>query len=161
MARYFRRGTTKVYFEPTIADTDAPTEAELATATELSCELAEISGFSFSNNPIDVPDMCDVFVKKIPGEDAADDSSMTFYEDSVSFASNTILSTLAKGTEGYILLFPYGLAGATPAAGDECEVWPVSVASNTREWNAGNEPARFMVEFTITDVPDQAATVVS
>ena len=161
MARYFRRGTTKVYFEPTISDTDAPTEAELASATELSCDLAEISGFSFSNNPIDVPDMCDVFVKKIPGEDAAEDSSMTFYEDDGGFAANTIQSTLAKATTGYVLLFPYGTAGATPANGDECEVWPVSVASNTREWSAGNEPARFMVEFTITDVPDLEATVVS
>lgn len=161
MSRYFRRGTTKLYFEPTIADKDAPTEAELASATELSCDMAEISGFSFSNNPIDVPDMCAVFVAKIPGEDTAEDSSMTFYEDDGGFAANTIKSTLAKGTEGYILIFPYGLAGATPAAGDECETWPVSVASNTREFSAGNEPARFMVEFTITGVPDLEATVVS
>lgn len=163
MARYFRRGTTKIFYEATIADIDAPTEAELASATELSCELAEISGFSFSNNPIDVPDMCDVFVKNIPGENTAEDSSMTFYEDNGGLAANPIKTTLAKAVEGYIVIFPYGVTGgggSTPAAGDECEVWPISVASNTREFSAGNDPARYMVEFTITGVPDQDATVV-
>ena len=160
MARFFRRGTTKIFFDTSIADTDAPTTAELSNATELSCEMAEISGFSFSNSPIDVPDMCDVFVKKIPGEDTAEDSSMTFYEDDGGFAANPIQSTLAKGTEGYVLIFPFGIAGASPNTGDECEVWPVSIASLTREYTAGNDPARYMVEFTITDVPDQEATVV-
>jgi len=159
MARFFRRGTTKIYFDDTIADINAPTAAELADATELSCEMAEIAGFSFSNSPIDVPDMCDVFVKKIPGEDTAEDSSMTFYEDDGGFASNTIQSTLAKGTEGYVIIFPFGIAGASPAAADEAEVWPVSVASMTREYTAGNDPARYMAEFTVTDVPDQSATV--
>jgi len=159
--RYFRRGTTKIYFAPAVADTDAPTEDEMGDATELSCQLAEISGFAFSNSPIDVPDMCDVFVKNIPGEDTAEDSSITFYELDTSLASNPIKTTLSKGTAGFVVFFPYGLAGANPAAGDECEVWPVSIASNTREWSAGNDPARFMVEFTITDVPDQDATVVA
>jgi hypothetical protein len=94
--------------------------------------------------------MCEEFVKKIPGEDTADDSEMTFYEDNV---SNPLLVTLSKGTEGYIVFFPYGTGGASPISGDDCEVWPVSVAKTTREWSAGNDPARFMTTFTITGVP--------
>lgn len=160
MSRYFRRGITKIYFDTSISDKDAPTEAELADATELSCELSEISGFSFKNSPIDVPDFCSVFVSKIPGEDQAEDSNMTFYEQS-STVLNTIRTELAKGTEGYVIFFPYGITGSAPTAGDDCEVWPVSVASNTRAWNAGNEAAKFMVEFTITAPPDQDATVVA
>lgn len=158
MSRYFRRGTTKLYFATTIANLDAPTVAEMAAATEIGCEVADISGFSFANSPINVPDMCSVFVKSIPGEDQADASSMTFYEDNT---SNPIKVLLAKAVEGYIVFFPYGVTGGSPSAGDECEVWPVSVASNTREWNAGNEAAKYMVEFTITDVPDQDAEVVA
>ncbi len=156
MARYFRRGTTKIYFATSIAAASAPTEGEMAAATELSCEAAEIEGFQFSNNPIDVPDMCSTFVKNIPGEDTSDTSSITFYEDDT---TNPIRALLLKGTEGYIVFFPYGITGADPQTGDEAEVWPVSVASSTREWSAGNDPARYMVEFTITDVPDQDATV--
>lgn len=158
MSRYFRRGTTKIYFVSTIADIDAPTEAEMAAGTDITCDVAEISGFSFSNSPIDVPDMCSPFVKSIPGEDTAEDSSITFYEDNTSNPTRTLL---LKGVEGYMALFPYGVTGGAPSAGDELEVWPVSVASSTREWSAGNEPARFMVEFTITDVPDQDAVVVA
>ncbi len=156
MARYFRRGTTKIYFAPSIAAASAPTEGEMAAATELSCETAEINGFAFKNSPIDVPDMCSTFVKNIPGEDKADSSSLTFYEDDT---TNPIKTALAKGTEGYIVFFPYGITGASPQTGDVCEVWPVSVASNTREWSAGNDPARYMVEFTITDTPDQESEV--
>lgn len=158
MSRYFRRGTTKIYFAPSIADITSPTEDEMAAATELSCEIAEISGFAFQNNPIDVPDMCAEFVKKIPGEDTADDSEMTFYEDDT---SNPLLTTLAKGEEGFVVFFPYGVGGASPVAGDDCEVWPVSVAKTTREWSAGNDPARFMSTFTITDVPGLASEVVA
>lgn len=158
MSKYFRRGTTKIYFAPDIADIDAPTEAEMAAATELSCLLSDLSGFSFKNNPINVPDFCSTFVKNIPGEDTVDASSMTFYEDNV---SNPIRTLLAKGTEGYIVFFPYGVTGGAPSAGDECEVWVVSVASSTREWNAGNEAAKYMVEFTAIDVPDQDAEVVA
>lgn len=158
MSRYFRRGTTKIYFAPSIVDVEAPTEAEMAAATELSCEIAEISGFAFQNNPIDVPDMCAEFVKKIPGEDTADDSEITFYEDDT---SNPLFTTLAKGEEGFIVFFPYGVGGASPVAGDDCEVWPASVAKTTREWSAGNDPARFMSTFTITDVPGLQSEVVA
>lgn len=156
MSRYFRRGTTKIYFVSTISNTASPTVAEMAAGTELTCEVAEISGFAFQNSPIDVPDMCAEFVKKIPGEDTADDSEMTFYEDDT---SNPLLTTLAKGNQGYVVFFPYGIGGASPVAGDDCEVWPVSVAKTTREWSAGNDPARFMSTFTITGVPGLASQV--
>lgn len=156
MSRYFRRGVTKIYYAPSIVNNDAPTATELSNGTELSCDLAEISGFAFKNSPIDVADFCSVFVKNIPGEDKADSSSMTFYEDNT---SNPIKTTLAKGTEGFVVFFPYGVTGGVPSTGDVCEVWPISVASNTRQWKAGNEAAKYMVEFTITDVPDQEASI--
>ena len=164
MARYFRRGTTKVFFvagENAIATTASPAASEASAAVQLSCSIAEISGFAFQNNPIDVPDMCAEFVAKIPGEDTADDSEMTFYEED-SAAANPLLDTLAKGNQGFVLFFPYGVtgsAGASPAVGDDCEVWPVSVAKTTREWSTGNDAARFMTTFTITSEPGLAAVL--
>lgn len=165
MTRYIRRGTSKMYFVPTIADIDAPTLTELDVAIELSCELAELSGFSFSNSPIDTPDMCAEFVSKIPGEDTAEDSSMTFWEHNAD-DENPIRDALVKGTTGYVVMFPYGVTGddagdPVPDVGDAAEVWPVSVASSTREWSAGNDAARYVVEFTITSPPDTDATVVA
>lgn len=171
MARYFRRGTTKIWYVPAIsAPISAPDEDEFTVAAvgstpgavDLTCAVAEISGFSFQNNPIDVPDMCATFVKKIPGEDTADDSEITFYEEN---SGNPLIDAasgaMRKGQTGYIVFFPYGVTGAgeLPEAGDDCEVWPVSVAKTTREWSAGNDPARFVTTFTITDVPALYAEV--
>lgn len=163
MARYIRRGTTKIFFVEgagSIATVSAPDlSTELTDVVDLTCGVAEVSGFSFQNNPIDVPDMCSEFVPKIPGEDTADDSEMTFYDDNT---SNPIWDVLQKGAAGYILLFPYGVGGGdneTIIALDECEVWPVSVAKTTREWSAGNDAAKFMTTFTITGPPSQNATV--
>lgn len=160
MARYFRRGTTKIYFVPEIEDVDAPTESEMGAGMEISCDIAEVSGFTFTNSPIDTPDMCAEFVKRIPGEDTAEDSELTFYEDDT---SNPLFTTLAKGSSGFIVFFPYGTSGVAgePATGDDCEVWPVSVARLAREWSAGNDAARFMASFTITDVPGLQSVVVS
>ena len=161
MARYFRRGTTKVWFVPgedTITNTTGPTAANFGSAIELSCSLAEISGFAFQNNPIDVPDMCAEFVAKIPGEDTADDSEITFYEED-SAGANPLFGTLAKGNLGFVVFFPYGTTGASPTASDDCEVWPVSVAKTTREWSTGNDAAKFMTSFTITAEPGLAAVV--
>lgn len=164
MARYFRRGTSKMYYVPVVEDVDEPTLSELESAIELSCELSELSGFTFSNSPIDTPDMCAEFVSKIPGEDTAEDSSITFYEHNAA-EDNPIRDALVKGVLGYVVFFPYGVTGddggdPVPDTGDAAEVWPISVASSSREWSAGNDAARYVVEFTITSPPSTDAVVV-
>lgn len=152
MSRYFRRGTTKIYFLPTVAAKAAPTTGEIAAGTDLTNSVAEVAGFTFSNSPIPVPDMGSVYTKTIPGEDTSDDSSLTFYEDDV---ANPIRTVLAKGTSGFIVLSPAG----SVAAAAKVEVWPVKTTSVAREWSAGNDPARFVVGFTIPDTPATDAVV--
>jgi hypothetical protein len=148
MARFMRKGTTRLYMVPTIASAALiPTAAEVNAGTRLDTQVAELSGFTFANNPISTPDMSTSFVSQVPGEDATEDSSMTFYEDKV---SNPIRTALAKGTNGYVVIFPAGIAGATPAAGDKCDVWPVTVASNARQYTADNEAAKYMVKLAAT-----------
>ena len=164
MAKFIRKGITKIFFvegEEVFDDMTAPDlSAELDTAVELTCDIAEISGFSYQNNPVEVPDMCTTFTPKIPGEDTADDSEMTFYEDDT---ANNVWDTLVKGTHGYILFFSTGAGDETDPiiAGDECEIWPVSVAKQTREFTVANDPARYMISFTVTSRPEQNAVVVA
>lgn len=153
MARFMRKGITKVYFVPTIATPTAPTAAEITAGTSLTGQIAEINGFTFTNSPIDVPDMSSAFVKKIPGEDSVEDSNMSFYEDKT---SNPIRTALAKGTVGYIVIFPAGTAAANPAVADKAEVWGCIIASSSRQYTAGNEAAQYRVVFTLTDPPVDA-----
>lgn len=155
MARFMRKGITKVYFCPTIATPTAPTTAEITAGTALTGQVAELNGFTFSNAPIDVPDLSSAFVKKIPGEDTVEDSSIVFYEDKT---TNPISTALAKGTVGFVVIFYAGTAGSNPAAADKCEVWGCIIASNSRRYTAGNEAAQYEVVFTLTD-PPVAATV--
>lgn len=157
MSRFMRKGTTKIWFAPSLTNPAAPTVASVTGGTRLDTAIAEIAGFTFKNNPIDTPDMASTFVAKITGEDTVDDSSMTFYEDDT---ANPIMTALSKGATGYVVIFYAGIAGATPASGDKCEVWPVTISSNARMYTADNEAAKFQVSFATTAAP-VAATVAS
>ena len=96
-------------------------------------------------------------MSKIPGEDSTDNSDMTFYEDDV---SNAIKSALAKGTSGYVVIFYAGLAtDDTPAIGDDCDVWPATVASNSRMYTADNEAAKYQVVYSLTAAPAEESTL--
>ncbi|MEU6511885.1 hypothetical protein [Streptomyces sp. NPDC046942] len=82
--RFMRRGITKFFFLKTIAATNnVPSRTELAAtnATDLSGFISDVAGWSLANSPIDTPDMGSTLTTNIPGEDKADSSSLTFYED--------------------------------------------------------------------------------
>lgn len=151
MVRFMRKGKTRFYYVPTIASaTLIPTTAEVTAGTRLDTQLAEINGFTFSNNPIAAPDMSTTFVSSISGEDTTEDSNLVFYEDDT---TNPISTAQAKGTNGYVVIFYKGVVGAAPAAGDKCDVWPIQVASNARQYTADNEAAKYQIVYTPTAVP--------
>lgn len=148
MARFFRRGVSKVYYLPAVAaPSTGPTNAEITAGSELTNDIAEISGFQLQNSPIATPDLQSTFTKTIVGEDTTDTSTMTFYDTD---GSATHRTTLAKGTAGFICLMPYGTA-----ATKRIETWPIRSTGVNDEWTVGNDPARFIVGFAITDVPSQ------
>lgn len=157
--RFMRKGTTRIFWVPSIDDEDlAPAVSEVTGGTELTPELAEINGFNFSNSPIDTPDMGTSFVSKIPGEDTVGDSDMSFYEHT---DSNPIKTALAKGTTGNVVIFYAGTDADDPAAADECDVWPATVASNSRSYSAGNEAAMYQIVFTLTSEPVTETAVIA
>jgi hypothetical protein len=153
MPRFMRKGTTRFYYVPTIANaTLNPTTAEVTAGTRLDTVLAEVNGFTFSNDVITTPDMSSTFDATIPGTDTSEDSSLVFYEDKT-FASNTAKAALLKGTTGFIVIFFQGVAGVSPAAADRCDVWPILVAANVRLYTAGNEAAQWRADFAATATP--------
>jgi hypothetical protein len=138
-------------FLPAVANLNAPTAPELAAGTDLTPQIADIGGFQFQNNPISTPDLANVFVTQIPGEDTADNPTLTFYDDD---ASATIRTALAKGAAGFLALMPYGQVSTKRA-----EIWPVTSTGVADEWSAGNDPARFSVTFAVTAAPRQSAVL--
>lgn len=149
MAKFFRRGVSKIRFLPAVANTAAPTSGEISAGTDLTASIAGIGGFQLSNSPIPVPDLATVFTAQINGEDTVADSTLTLNDDDTTTAIRT---ALAKGTSGFILLQPYGTTAAK-----RCEVWPVKVTGYNDEWSLDNANAKSEVGFAVTAVPTQNA----
>lgn len=146
MARFFRRGVSKVKFLPAVAGT-SPTRPEITAGVDLSPSIAGMSGFTLANNPITTPDLATNFDSQINGPDAAGNSSLTFFDDDTATAVRT---AVAKGTVGYMVLFPYGDVTAK-----RCEVWPVTSTGVNDGWDLGANAAQFTVGFAITSKPNQ------
>jgi hypothetical protein len=146
MARFFRRGVSAVKFAPAVAGT-SPTRAEITAGTDLSAQVAGISGFALNNAPIATPDLATAFDSQIDGPDTTDNSSLNFYDDN---AAATIRTSQAKGTAGFILLFPYG-----DAVGKRVEKWPVKSTGVNDQWGLDATAAQFQVGYAVTAVPVQ------
>jgi hypothetical protein len=150
VARYFRRGKSKVRWAPAVAGS-SPTRGEITAGVDLSASLADIAGFQLNNNPITTPDLATSFDSQIDGPDSTEDSSLTFYDDDT---STTIRTTLAKGVSGYVLLFPYG-----DVPTKRCEVWNSKSTGVNDQWSLDATAAQFRVGFAILVVPNQAGVI--
>lgn len=151
--KYMRRGTSKFYFVPTIAATTMiPTRTELVAGTEFSPHIAAMDGWTVANQEIDTPDMADTYDSTIPGSDKADSSSFTFYEDEV---DADLEATFAKGTVGYVVILRKG----DVPGNQSMDVFPIRVASQSPQYTADNEAAKFMATCSITSRPLQGAAV--
>lgn len=151
--KYMRRGTSKFYFVPTIANTNMiPTRAELSAGTEFAEYIAAMDGWTVTNNEIETPNMADTYDSTIPGSDKADQSSFTFYEDEVDADLET---TFAKGTTGYVVILRKG----DVPGNNSMDVFPIRVATLSPQYTADNEAAKFMATCSITDRPLQGAAV--
>lgn len=148
MARYFRRGLSKVYFETASA---TPSNAQILAGTDLGAALNALTGWDFQNTPIPTPDLGSTFTSTIGGEDTTQSPSMTFYDDS---AGATIRTALAKGNAGWVVRCPLGTG-----TGKRVEVYPVASTGVNDSWSTGNEAALFVVTFAITAVPNQGYSI--
>lgn len=153
MARGIQRGNIKIKFLPAVADVHAPKVAEISAGIDITGDVGELDGWTFNSTQIETPDMATRQTKKIPGPDEAADSSFTLYEDDT---SNPLRASLAKNVVGFIVFT--GLKGLV-TVGSKVDVFPVQVSGNNRLYSAGNEAARFRVQFSIDDEVGVDATV--
>ncbi|MBC9717808.1 hypothetical protein H9Y04_35285 [Streptomyces sp. TRM66268-LWL] len=147
--RFMRRGITKIFWlKEVCAESKAPTRKELCApnATELTEAISDVEGWALTNEAIETPDMASTFTSSIPGEDKAEDSSFTFYEDKV---SDDVEQLLPKGAKGWVVFLRKGDIPGSKSV----DVFPVQVASRSAQYSTGNEAAKFQVSYTITEPP--------
>jgi hypothetical protein len=144
--RFFHVGETKVYYLPAVAAADlTPTRAEINAGTDLSDELADISGWMIQGAEIETPDLGSTFNGKIPGRISVDDSSLTFYADETGV---DVRSVLPRGTAGFILF-----ADGGDVAGALADVYPIRVRAVGKQRSMGDEAGRLTIPFSITKKP--------
>jgi hypothetical protein len=151
--KYMRRGTSKFFLLTTIAaESMIPTRPELNAGTEFSEFIAGMDGWTVTNNEIETPNMADTYDSTIPGSDKAESSSFTFYEDE---DEEDMEVMFAKGTVAYVVILRKG----DKPASNSMDVFPIRVASQSPQYSAENEAAKFIATCSITDRPVQGAAV--
>jgi hypothetical protein len=153
--RFMRRGITRIlWLKSVAAPTKIPTRAELTSpnTTDLTEAISDVDGWALTNESIETPDMASTFSSSIPGNDKADNSSLTFYEDQLSDEVETLLP---KGATGFLVFLRKGDVPGSKSM----DSFPVQVASRSAQYNAGNEAAKFQAVFTITSPPALDAAV--
>jgi hypothetical protein len=150
--RFFRPGTTKVYWVTTIVTYTTPTRTEINLGKDLSGEIAEISGFSVSSDTIPTPDLGTRFVPKIAGRINADDSSLNFYASSTGFTDAR--SVLPRDTTGFLIV----MDGGDVATTGRMDIFPCTVTS-VPKLRALEDPAQVSVTFAVTRVPAEDVVI--
>jgi len=150
--RFFRPGTTKVYWVTTIVTYTAPTRTEINAGKDLSGEIAEINGFTVASDTVPTPDLGTRFVPKIAGRINADDSSLNFYASSTGFTDAR--SVLPRDTTGFLII----MDGGDVATTGRMDVLPCTVTS-VPKLRALEDPAQVQVTFAITRVPAEDVTI--
>jgi hypothetical protein len=148
--RYIPPSVRKVYWVTTIATYTAPTRAELNAGTDLSAEIAEMSGFSVTSDTVDTPDLSTRFTAKIPGRITADDCSISFYASS---NSSDVRTVLPRDTAGFVVLCWEG-----DVTGQKMDVYPAKVTASAPD-GAMEDPEKINVQFAITKIPAQNVTI--
>lgn len=146
--RFFQPGIVKVYYLPTIAGANyAATRLEITAGTDLTPELDDWSGWSYSTTFIETKDANNRIRPKLAGPVSLDDSSMTF---NGSRDGQDVRTVLERGDTGYILIADGGDVTGQPA-----EVFPVEVGSVVNVRSLDSAPFKVRVDFGVTNVPKQ------
>lgn len=143
--RFFAPEISKVYLALALVNPASLTRSEITASTDVTDEIADLSGWNVSSGMISVPDLGSRFTKQIGGRTSVDASSITFYGD---LGGDDIRKVLARGDRAHLIFCDQGDAAGLPA-----DVYPVQVTTVGKLRSVGDEAFRLTVGFAITGVP--------
>ncbi len=149
--RFFSAEINKILFATEIADISNVTRAELDAATDVTDEVADLSGWDVTSGSIDTPDAGHRFVSKIPGRTSTSDSSITFW---ASQDGDDVRALLPRGTEGYVLFLDGGDVPTQPM-----DVFPAEVNALGKVRSVAEQGFQLTVGFTITSPPAEDVAI--
>lgn len=148
-SRYISPEVTKTYLVPTVASFDtAPTRVELDAGTDLSGEVAAMTGWEITADRVAVPDLGTKFVGRISGRVNPGDAQIVFY---ASEDTADIRDVLHRGDKTNIAILDGG-----DVVGQKGRLFAVEVSAVTPTTGVeGTTAERVMVDFSITAVNEE------
>ncbi|AVV46465.1 hypothetical protein PYK79_41615 [Streptomyces sp. ID05-04B] len=148
--RYYRRGTTKVLWVPTIANKSAPSRVELNAGTALEGETGAMAGWQTTSATVPTPALGARFTPVVGGEITAADSSLTFW---ASKDGDDVRTLLNREDSGYIVWMDEGDIEA-----QTMDIFPVTVTSQAKVREL-DQAAQIMAQFAITSEPAENVAI--
>ncbi|MEU5111714.1 hypothetical protein AB0G64_09460 [Streptomyces longwoodensis] len=150
--RYYRRGTTKVLWLPSVADKNAVSRAEINAGTALEGETGAMSGWQTTSGTVPTPALGSRFTPVVGGEITASDSSLTFW---ASKDGDDVRTLLVREAKGFIVWMDEG-----DVPGQTMDVYPVQVTTQAKVRELDGA-AQIMAQFAITSEPAENVTIPS
>lgn len=144
--RFFAPEISKVWLVPAVVAVDGiPTRTEIEAGTDLTDEIADLSGWLQASGSIATPDLGHRFIGSIPGRKTIADSSITFY---ASPDGEDVRTVLAEGQNVFVVFADGGDTATFPA-----DCYPARVASIGKVRSTGDNAFQLTVTFTVTHPP--------
>ncbi len=144
---------------------EAPTTAELAAATDLTCYVSSLNA-SAQGNTIPTPSLCSLFETSISGTSQATFSGEFYRDDYQAVPGDALYDDLAwkllkRGDKGVFFISRFGGNGtdSVPEAGQEVEVWPVEITSRAAGPLSSNTALMFSITCAVNTEPAENALV--
>lgn len=156
MARFVYEGKTNVFWVVSIATTSTPSLTEIQAGVDLTGFTAKDGvAVNIRGNNVDSATIAETFDAQVVGSWGADLQLTMFRDDNTDTAWNTCV----YGSNGFIVIDRFNVAGADPGNGDKVEVWPAEMHQPSPENSGTNTNVRFVEMFAVTSQPYLAATV--
>lgn len=152
MARLASEGNVKVYKVPTVADSTAPTDAEITAGTDLTA-LMPTQGvdITWTQNNASLAMLDESFVAEVVGTESATITLTGVRDDE----TDTFFEAFTRGENFYLVVSRFGEAVATSVV----EVYPCQSHRPVPMAPAENEFQQTMCTLAVTDTPVLDAVV--
>ena len=149
----------RVFSVTTLSSLTAPTAAQINAGVEITIDLPDPINFGGSQNYLDASDISTAQDKQQTGTTGIENLAFEIWRDKT-VGSQIAYAALPNGAVRYIVKFEGGdIAGATPAAGDKCDVAQVTIGIKTDVAGPRNSLRRTMVPAAISSAIAWRSTV--
>lgn len=154
MSRTIADGEVLINFAPIVANTAAPTVAELGAGTDVTPFLSTIDT-PLDGDAVDSSDLASAYNKTVAGTYGGNISAEMYRDDT----TDTAWTTFDRNVEGYFVVRRFGGSGTAWAVADSAEVYHVRIITKSPGTLDRNNVQMFSVDAAVLDEPVLTAVV--